>query len=473
MKAFFVTFSTTLSRQALTARRSRLKMLLAAHDVDLCVLKGAAGADSTVARLVERTRACPVIALDDRHALPGRTPWISDLRTGLADLTPIRRPQIIYVSRAGNAAGRAQDADAELIRGYVRRDNGAIWVDTVARLAVDLAQQLRATTLGKLSDWPKKDPRIVGQSDCLQQAVDDISAILRQPYGLVTGAAGVGKMTMIRCLWKQIAGEASLIVLPCGSFFKDYYVMGVRRRYGGGRQAVGELSVYLEEANEGLLVLHHVHLLPTALQEELSAKLASAGDGPNMTAHLTGIAAGGLDQHYVKLVGTTTLTPDQLRAPGRLIPELARRLTKRHVRIPTLAQRGSQDVRLLCQDILARICARQKIAPPRTLSAEVLRALGRGHWPNNISDLTAVIEQAVRRCHGPVIRKKHLPPDLAAVTGPPGRTLDQIVADAQRSAISAALDATGGKVAPAARILGRDRASIHRLMRKLGMRPTK
>jgi len=473
MNAFFVTFSTTLSSQALAARRKRLKKLLAVHDVELCVLKGGSGPESTVARLVERTRGCPVIALDDRHALPGRTPWLGDLRTGLADLTPIRRPQMIYLSRAGNAAGRAQDAAAELIRGYVKRDKGAAWVDTVARLAVGLAQQLRAATLGDLSDWPKKEPRIVGQSACLQQAVDDLSAILRQPYGLVTGQPGVGKMTMIRCLWKQIAADASLIVLPCGSFFKDYYVMGVRRRYGGGREGVDDLSVYLEEANEGLLVLHHVHLLPTALQEELAARLASADDGPGMTAHLTGIAAGGLDQHYVKLVGTTTLTPDQLRAPGRLIPELARRLTKRHVRVPTLAQRGSQDVRLLCKDILRRICARQKIAPAMTFNAGVLRSLGRGHWPNNISDLTAIIERAVRRCRGCVITTKHLPPDLAAVTGKPHRTLDEIVADAQRSAIAAALDASGGKVTGAARLLGKDRSSLHRLMRKLGMRPTR
>jgi transcriptional regulator with GAF, ATPase, and Fis domain len=48
-------------------------------------------------------------------------------------------------------------------------------------------------------------------------------------------------------------------------------------------------------------------------------------------------------------------------------------------------------------------------------------------------------------------------------------TLTEIVKQAQRTAIQAALDQTGGNVAAAAALLGRNRGSLHRLMGKLDM----
>ena len=58
-----------------------------------------------------------------------------------------------------------------------------------------------------------------------------------------------------------------MIVLSCGSFFKDYYV-GVGTA-SAGAEAVDELRWYFDQAEDGLLVLHQVQKLPTAIQEEL------------------------------------------------------------------------------------------------------------------------------------------------------------------------------------------------------------
>lgn len=471
MKAFFVTFSTTLSPQKLAAKRKRLRGLLADHKIELSVLKVGAVDGSTVNHIVERARGCPVIVLDDRHALPGRAPWLADLRSKLADMTTIRRPQVVYVTSAASAAGLAQDANKELICGYIKRDNIGRWVDDVAALTAELALQLRAAESSSQSTWLDAEPPIVGQSASLNEAIEDLTVILHQPYGLVTGDAGVGKMYIIRSLWRQIKGcDAPFLVLPCGSFFKDYYVMGIRRRFGGGRQAVDDLERYLEEANDGLLVLHHIHLLPTALQEELLARLASVGGGGDNMGYLRGIDKGRLSEHNIVLMGTSSLSIEQLREPGRLVPDLIRKLRKRHVRIPTLSERGDSDVRLLCQDILLRICAKQKIVPPKQISAAALKMLGEMNCPNNISDLTAVIEHAVRRCRDRTIGKKHLSPRITAAASS-AATLDEIVARAQRTAIQNALDASGGNVSLAAQALGRNRAGLYRLMRKLGMRP--
>ena len=177
----------------------------------------------------------------------------------------------------------------------------------------------------------------------------------------MTGESGVGKMFLIRRLWQATAGKKPLVVVPCGSFFKDYYVAGRRRRFGGGREAVDQLAAYLVEANHGMLVLHHVEQLPSALQEELAVRLTDSSGGPDAPLRMPVIDSDGLTEYEVRVLATSTFPPEKLRQTGRLIPELAVKLRKRHVRIPSLKERGPEDVRLLCEDLLRRISARQRL----------------------------------------------------------------------------------------------------------------
>jgi sigma-54 dependent transcriptional regulator, acetoin dehydrogenase operon transcriptional activator AcoR len=150
--------------------------------------------------------------------------------------------------------------------------------------------------------------------------------------------------------------------------------------------------------------------------------------------------------------------------------ELAVKLRKRHVQIPSLSQRGPDDLLLLCEDLLQRICARQRLNSPLKLDQRVASILTTSEWPENISDLVRVLEYAIRQCRGNTIRVAHLPKDMLG--NRPQRaagTLDEIVADAQRTAIENALDRTGGDVAAAAKLLGRNPKGLYRLMGQLGI----
>ncbi len=474
MKAFFVNFNTAMSPQKLTARLRRLRRLLAAREIELSSIKIGSVDGSAVDRIVARTRGCPVIVLDDSCSIPARASWMANLREKLADVIPTSRPGIVYVTCKSSRSGRSRDADKELIRGYVHRDETGRWVDDAAALAAELALEQQTVKSACESISQDFEPPIVGQSVLLRRAIEDLESILGEPYGLVTGDPGVGKMYIIQSLWRQIAGsDAPFMVLPCGSFFKDYYVMGLRRRVGGGRSAVDELWAYLEEANNGLLVLHHIHLTPTALQEELLGRLAAAGNAPGREYYLRGVDNQELSEHRVSLIGSAPMSIEELRQSGRLVPELMRKLTKRHVRIPTLAERGEGDIRLLCQDIVLRICATHDIVPPIEISKAAMTTMCQTHWPNNISDLTAVLEQAIRKCRDRVIGKKHLPKRLISDSIQGDLTLDESIERATRAAILNALEAAGGNMTIAAAALGRNRSGLHRLMRKLNMRPVR
>ncbi len=228
------------------------------------------------------------------------------------------------------------------------------------------------------------------------------------------------------------------------------------------------MTPYLKEAHNGVLVLHHVEQLPTALQEELAVRLPSSVVAPGLAARVSGVDRDGLQEYDVRIIATSTLPPDVLLETGRIIPDLAAKLRKRHVRIPSLGERGPEDVRLVCEDILRRIAERQGLDGAPRMDDEVVSILTMRSWPENLSDLVSVLEYALRRCRGGTIRPTHLPKNLPACRPSP-RTLDEAVAQAQRRAIEDALEQTGGKVAEAALLLGRNEKALFRLMKTLGI----
>jgi DNA-binding NtrC family response regulator len=472
MSAFFVAYNTTLTPGQLAAKRRRLAGLLRSKGIDLRTLALGEG-KSIVQRLTSDTHGAAVIVLDDEHSEPARSPLIQQLLKQTSDLILSRRPQLIYVTLRTTAAGVTQLLDHPIVRHYVKRDAKGTWVKNAAVLAGTIVRQMQATTMPSPAP-DENDDGIVGDSACFREAVEELGRIIRLPYGMVSGEAGVGKMFLIQSLWQSVAPDAPLVVLPCGSFFKDYYVGGSRRRFGGGREAVDQLQPYISEAEDGLLVLHHVERLPTALQEELVARLAMPRPGA-MKNPVVGVDSQGLASNNVRIMATSDHTPEDLRRCG-LIDELAIKLAKRHVCIPSLVQRGPEDVQSICHDILRRLVRRQtdgngdwtKLVPH--FDATAMQLLRRARCPNNISDLLRWMEYAWRHCHGGTIQRSHLPPDIAVSRSRPAGTLDQIVDDAQRAAILHALDQTGGDMSQAAEILGRNKHALYRLMDKLGMK---
>ena len=469
MKALLIVFDTSLTRAQLRDRREKLAAALAKESIELKTLRVGDDLGSIVTHLLLHAKGAPVIVVDDRHALPGDAPWLAELSRGLIDLTPDRRPQLIYLTEHITAAGKVQAADHGVVRAYIQRDGQDAWIGQVAAISAGLASQFEDAGQGAAAGFPPAT-EFVGESRCFCEAVEGLRGLMRSPYGLVTGPRGAGKIFLIRATWRRHHPGGRFYVLPCGSFFKDYYVAGGLRRIGGGREAVDQLTPCLKESRGGLLVLHHVEELPTALQEELDARLAAATENPDGSLRLVGLDSAGPVDYDLKIIATSTSPPELLVRTRQVLPELLARLRQRHVPIPSLADRSPEDVLLLCEDILRRIAARQGIAPAPKIEPDAVHALSWRVWPGNISDLVRVLERALRHSQGTTIGladvAESVPSETLTGTMP---TLDEVVARAQRTAIQHALDLNDGNVAAAAAALGRNRGSLHRLMRNLGM----
>ncbi|MGD0076586.1 MAG: helix-turn-helix domain-containing protein [Candidatus Binataceae bacterium] len=107
------------------------------------------------------------------------------------------------------------------------------------------------------------------------------------------------------------------------------------------------------------------------------------------------------------------------------------------------------------------------------MSVEAESALLSYPWPGNIRELQNVIERAVVLASGEAIRSEDLllEHNVGAATIPvaQGGSLQEDVDRATASRITAALAATNGHRAEAARSLGIDRTTLYRLMKRLGI----
>lgn len=157
-----------------------------------------------------------------------------------------------------------------------------------------------------------------------------------------------------------------------------------------------------------------------------------------------------------------------LCAAGRFRNDLYFRLRVVTLRIPPLRERG-RDVLRLAAAFLDRD-ARTENRRFRGFSPDATAALQAHDWPGNVRDLEHRIRRAVLFAAGEEITAADLELAPAAVGAPPDAAraggLRALVERTERDALDAALRASDGNVAAAARALGIGRSTLQDLMKR-------
>jgi DNA-binding NtrC family response regulator len=222
-----------------------------------------------------------------------------------------------------------------------------------------------------------------------------------------------------------------------------------------------------EEASRGTLFLDEIGDLPLAVQVKLNRAL---------------------QEKEVRRVGTTTpvkvdarvvaATHRDLQAEvsaGRFREDLFYRLNVFTVRMPALRERR-EDIALLAMHFLSRAGRGLEGFTP-----EALRALTGFAWPGNVRQLENAVARAVAVTQGPRLRLEDLPPELGRATSG-ALPAESLAAMPYREAVDSARDAVsrdyltalmqefGGNVTHAADRAGMERESLHRLLKRYGVR---
>ncbi|AWK84851.1 sigma-54 interaction domain-containing protein [Azospirillum thermophilum] len=221
-------------------------------------------------------------------------------------------------------------------------------------------------------------------------------------------------------------------------------------------------------ANGGTLFLDEIGDMSLPLQAKLlrvlqEREIEPLGSNKVMRVDVRIIAATSRDLHAL-------VRDKQFRA------DLYYRLNVVPITVPPLRERP-EDIESIADRILEQLAIQQG-TPPRELLESAVDVLREYDWPGNVRELYNTLERVMALTDAPILTAQHIRGVLPGGQGarPAGlplqagaRPLSEVLHDAERSAIAAALEATGGVKARAAKLLGISRASLYERMVSLGL----
>ena len=274
------------------------------------------------------------------------------------------------------------------------------------------------------------------------------------------GESGTGKELVARAYHAASAhASGPWVAVNCAAFSEtllDSELFG--HEQGAFTGATRRRRGCFEQADGGTLFLDEVGELGAATQAKLLRVLAD-----RRFYRLGGEQPIDVD---VRVVAATHRDLRERVAAGAFRDDLYWRLAVIPVLVPPLRERGADRAELTAH-FFARLGAELGRRPP-TLSPEAQALWDRHPWPGNVRELKNAVERLLVLFDGGVVEVDDLPPELRAHAGRPAPgTLGDAVAALERERIAAAMQASGGNKAAAARALGISRPTLDKKLKEL------
>lgn len=304
---------------------------------------------------------------------------------------------------------------------------------------------------------------VVGRSPAMVEVYRTVARVATsRSTVLIEGESGTGKELIAAALHRHSdrAGER-FVAVDCGSLtdtLLESELFGYVR--GAFTGAVGDKKGLFEEANGGTIFLDEI------------------GDiGPSMQAKLLRVLqeydvkrVGGQEWIHVdvRVVAATNRNLEKLVQQGTFRDDLFYRLKVVTITLPPLRDRR-EDIPLLAEHFVRRYGERSGKGVTR-ITPEAMQLLTEHPWPGNIRELEHSIERAVALANGQVLTPDDLAQELRGTVdatlfrGAP--TLEEV----KRRYLAHVLQETGGNISRAATILGVERRSLQRMLRRYGLR---
>ncbi len=301
---------------------------------------------------------------------------------------------------------------------------------------------------------------ILGESQAMRSLLEMVQRVAASNAPvLILGETGTGKGLIARAIHQSSPRtDHPFLVINCSAFqdqLLESELFGHER--GAFTGAISAKPGLFEVADGGTVFLDEVAEMSPAMQ----AKLLQVLD----TGELRRVGGTRLRRVDTRIFGATNKDLQQEFHAGRFREDLFFRLNVVTLAVPPLRDR-KEDIPRLIEHFLDRF--RLPGQQPKSLSSEALQFFVGHAWPGNVRELANTIERLVLLVPGTIIEPEDLPPNIRPSVDLPPQEGDVPLplTEVERLSILRALRYTGGKKAPAARLLGIDVKTLtHKIQR--------
>ncbi len=297
---------------------------------------------------------------------------------------------------------------------------------------------------------------IIGQDRQMLQVFQQIRDLSGYDYPVhIYGETGTGKELVAEAIHNESRRSgAPFVPINCGALpsglIESELFGHVKGAFTG---AIKDKKGRFELADGGTLFLDEVAELANELQVKLlrflqTGRFERVGGEKTLSVNVRIISATNKDLR------------EEIRSQ-RFREDLYYRLNVIPIHLPPLRDRKN-DIPLLIDHFLGVFSRENPDATPRIVSKEALSILMDYHWPGNVRQLQNILQFAIVKSGGKILRPSHLPMELRGRDGAmpkkgPNRKLDE-------KTVRSALEKTGGNKVRAARLLGVGRATLYRFL---------
>ena len=309
--------------------------------------------------------------------------------------------------------------------------------------------------------------KIITQDPTMQKLLDTARQIAPTDCNvLISGESGTGKELFARFIHlNSKRAEGPFFAINCGAFTEELLsneLFGHEK--GAFTGAAAMKKGLIEMASGGTLFMDEVTEMPPSMQVKLlrviqEREVLRVGGTESLTVDVRFLAATNRDIH------------DSMKT-GAFRQDLYFRLNVVSLRIPPLAER-KDDIPLLCYYFLKKynLLMKKEVAE---ISEDVIALLLNYDFPGNVRELENIIERGVALTNGSIIETGHLPEDLRELSIKTFRKKEGKIPsleEQEEAYIKWVLGEVGGNKTLAAQILGIDRVSLWRKLKKHGLEP--
>jgi len=311
----------------------------------------------------------------------------------------------------------------------------------------------------------KVAPQLIGKNvkiEALRQTIAQIAPT--DTNVLILGETGTGKELVAKAIHHlSVRADKRFLAINCGAFTEELLANELfgheREAFTGAR---GVKKGLLEVAPGGTIFLDEIGDMPLSMQVKLLRVIQEK----------TMMRVGGTMEIPVdiRILAATNKDLKHEVERGTFRQDLYYRLNVVTLEVPPLAER-TDDIPLLAQHFLRKF-AQAQAKPVDTISRPVVDILMNYEFPGNVRELENIMERAVTLCTDSTIELKHLAPDLQQRQFQVSRRQRQellSLEDHEREYIDWVLNQVNGNKTRAAEILGIDRVSLWRKLKRFEM----